>query len=245
MQDPTLHVYLFYDLVYHQDLTEVYLNYVDNKILGYLLIWKGFKCWGIHIIGKVNDEILQYLPNHKCLYIHLLPSDVDVLSKVYRRYSSTYKVKVLNFLDMVVTKNTFRPYHKQDMAIRLTLDHLDKLYEVKKIQGVDIPKQELLMRLISPHWHYYGVLINGELVSIATAYLKLPEVWVIGDVFTRPEYRGRGYAKAVTSAVTRDAINAGAIALLHVDENNLPAIKVYQSLGYRTIRVKKWYLVEG
>ncbi|HDD33548.1 MAG TPA: GNAT family N-acetyltransferase, partial [Thermofilaceae archaeon] len=78
------------------------------------------------------------------------------------------------------------------------------------------------------------------LVSIACAYLRLPEVWVVGDVYTHPAYRGRGYAKAATSAITSDAISAGAIAMLHVAEGNEPALRVYRALGYRVTGRKPW-----
>jgi len=57
---------------------------------------------------------------------------------------------------------------------------------------------------------YYGVFEAGELVSVACAYLRLPEVWIVGDVYTLPEHRNRGHAKAVTFAVTRDALASGA-----------------------------------
>jgi Predicted acetyltransferase len=63
---------------------------------------------------------------------------------------------------------------------------------------------------------------------------------MVGDVYTRPEYRGRGNAKAVTSAITREAIVSGAMASLHVKANNEPAIKVYRSLGYIIVKIHDW-----
>ena len=81
------------------------------------------------------------------------------------------------------------------------------------------------------------------LVSIACAYLKMPEVWLIGDEFTHPNHGGRGYAKAVTSAITKAAVASGAKALLHVREDNKPAIKVYEALGYKEISRKQWIFI--
>lgn len=40
---------------------------------------------------------------------------------------------------------------------------------------------------------------------------------------------GRGYVKIIASAITRDAIVTEAIPLLHVNENNTPAIKLYKN----------------
>ncbi|MEM2795591.1 MAG: GNAT family N-acetyltransferase, partial [Thermofilaceae archaeon] len=83
------------------------------------------------------------------------------------------------------------------------------------------------------------------LASIASRYLTLRDVHIIGDVYTKPEYRGRGYAKAVTSEVTREAVSSGATALLHVEKNNEAAIKVYKSLGFKIISERPWINAES
>ncbi|MCD6278253.1 MAG: hypothetical protein J7J11_01075 [Desulfurococcales archaeon] len=54
---------------------------------------------------------------------------------------------------------------------------------------------------------------------------------------------GEGTAKAVTSAITKDAVASGARALLHVREVNKPAIKVYEALGYKEISRKPWIFI--
>jgi len=50
----------------------------------------------------------------------------------------------------------------------------------------------------------------------------------------------RGLAKAVTSAVTNDSLLSGAMTMLHVFEDNSPAIKAYKRLGYRVIQTLLW-----
>ena len=54
------------------------------------------------------------------------------------------------------------------------------------------------------------------------------------------EYRGKGYAKAVVSALTREAVTSGALAGLHVEEDNEPAIRIYENLGYKIIKTRTW-----
>jgi predicted GNAT family acetyltransferase len=122
----------------------------------------------------------------------------------------------------------------------LAINDLDQFIEIKSLQGVKISKAEAIARLLSPHWHYYGAFLNNELVSMAGTYLKLPEIWVVGDVFTLPQHRNKGLAKAVTSAVTNDSVLSGAMTMLHVFEDNSPAIKAYKGLGYRAIQTLLW-----
>ncbi|WP_054842338.1 GNAT family N-acetyltransferase [Vulcanisaeta distributa] len=146
-------------------------------------------------------------------------------------------------ITMICQGSTFREFVIRGNAVvrKLSINNVDEFVKIKSVQGTQISKAEALIRLSSPpHWHYYGLFINNELVAIAGTYLKLPEVWIIGDVFTTPNHRNKGFAKAVVSAVTKDVINAGAIAMLHVDEDNIPAIKVYKRLGYIAIQYFTW-----
>lgn len=125
-------------------------------------------------------------------------------------------------------------------AVRLSAEHLDRFLRLKEIQGRPLEPEAAAERLRK--WRYYGVFEEGELVSVACAYLRLPEVWAVGDVYTHPDFRGRGYAKIATSAVTRDAVGSGAMAFLHAKEDNEPAIKVCKSLGCEIVGKKLWML---
>ena len=55
-------------------------------------------------------------------------------------------------------------------------------------------------------------------------------------VYTPPEQRGRGYGGAVTAAVTRAALDAGADdVVLFTDLANPTSNALYQRLGYRPV----------
>jgi len=141
---------------------------------------------------------------------------------------------------MVADEESFKPY-SVEMAVRLNARdsyHVEEFLRLAKMARWKIDEEvakELLVKR-----RYYGLFKDERLVSIACAFFRMPEVWPIGNVYTYPDYRGRGYAKTVTSAITRDALQSGAKALLHVAEDNISAIHVYKALGYRTISKKPW-----
>jgi len=66
------------------------------------------------------------------------------------------------------------------------------------------------------------------------------DIYIIGGVFTREKYRGRGYAEAVVSAITRKALSSGALVGLHVEVGNEPTKRVYKTLGYQIARTRTW-----
>jgi GNAT superfamily N-acetyltransferase len=81
---------------------------------------------------------------------------------------------------------------------------------------------------------YYGIRANGRLVAAAGTHVISREarLAVVGNVLTQADYRGRGYAKAVTSAVTADLLRFCDQVVLNVRSDNPPAIQAYLRLGY-------------
>jgi ribosomal protein S18 acetylase RimI-like enzyme len=82
---------------------------------------------------------------------------------------------------------------------------------------------------------YYGIRVGGRLVSAAGTHVISPEarLGVVGNVMTHPDYRGRGYATAVTGAVTAELLRFCDQVILNVRSDNPPALQAYARLGYR------------
>lgn len=83
---------------------------------------------------------------------------------------------------------------------------------------------------------FYGVWRDGALVATAGTHIwsQAERVAAVGNVFTHPAWRGRGYATRCTGAVVRDALTAGMDpVVLNVAQDNAAAIRVYEGLGFR------------
>jgi ribosomal protein S18 acetylase RimI-like enzyme len=82
---------------------------------------------------------------------------------------------------------------------------------------------------------FYGIEKRGRLIAAAGTHLVAPTYGVaaVGNVFTDPDYRGRGYATLCTNAVTRELLSQGMDVVLNVQEGNAEAIHIYEKLGYR------------
>ena len=81
---------------------------------------------------------------------------------------------------------------------------------------------------------YYGIRVNGKLVAAAGTHVisRNARLAVVGNVLTQPEHRGRGYAQAVTSAVTAELLRYCDQVVLNVRSDNPPAVAAYLRLGY-------------
>ncbi len=82
---------------------------------------------------------------------------------------------------------------------------------------------------------YHGIWDGDRLIAMAGTHVLAPgaSAAAIGNVFTDRACRGRGLAHVTTAAVARDLRAAGiATIVLNVRQDNLPAVRVYEGLGF-------------
>lgn len=236
-KDPVVHVYLAYDLLYEIENTRACFEVSGGEIIGYVLAWRGPRVNGVHVWGEA-ESILDSVPLDRKAVVQVHKQ--GLVESLLERMSGGSVVELREFLTMCVDERGFTPL---GAATTVRLDpgnshHVAQFRELKLLSGVLLTTEEA--RRMLRKRRYYGVFADGKLVSIACAYVRMADVWVVGDVFTHPDYRGRGYAKAATSAITGDAVSSGAVAVLHVASGNKPAIRVYRALGYKVAHSTPW-----
>ncbi|MCD6278254.1 MAG: hypothetical protein J7J11_01080 [Desulfurococcales archaeon] len=164
----------------------------DDLIKGYVLVWGGPHRYGVHLWSDFH-LLLMHVPTNEATVIEVYGG--ACLSDVtnYLTSKGVKNVYITNHIDMAVTASNFKEYPHEGV-IRLHSNrgnHVQQFMRLKNVQGRPISSARAV-ELLS-QWRYYGLFTGNELVSIACTYLKMPEVWVIGDVFTHPNHRGRGY----------------------------------------------------
>ena len=80
---------------------------------------------------------------------------------------------------------------------------------------------------------YLGVRQDGHLVAMAGQRLHLPGFCEVSTVCTHPDYRGRGYAGALTTMVVESVLERQETPFLHVAPGNDRALRLYLKLGFR------------
>jgi ribosomal protein S18 acetylase RimI-like enzyme len=114
---------------------------------------------------------------------------------------------------------------------------------VQRLLGAEIGDLNRLYQLGFASWLpstaisdgvYYGLRVNGHLVSAAGTHVvsQAAGLAVVGNVLTHADYRGRGFATAVTGAVTADLLRTCDQVVLNVRADNPPALNAYRRLGY-------------
>ncbi|MEM9911906.1 MAG: GNAT family N-acetyltransferase [Pseudomonadota bacterium] len=88
---------------------------------------------------------------------------------------------------------------------------------------------------------YIGLRRHGRLIAMAGERLKPPGFTEISAVCVAPEFRGKGIAKALVTQLAWTILSRHETPFLHLYSDNLPALALYQSLGFR-VRVPIYIL---
>lgn len=79
---------------------------------------------------------------------------------------------------------------------------------------------------------FFGIRINGRLAAMAGERFRFPGHTEVSGVCTHPDFRGRGLARRLSAAVAAHIEARGEQPFLHAWQTNLPAIALYESLGF-------------
>ncbi|MBA4179692.1 MAG: hypothetical protein C0506_03805 [Anaerolinea sp.] len=167
--------------------------------------------------------ILSIHPGTAQTYATCQPQHIEALRRVYRLASQQPMIR------MSVTAARFTPV-SNPRAIPLSgvdIRRINALYSSEGGPSYYVPEH-------IDSGVYRGVVAEGRLVAVAGTHVvsRQEGVAVVGNVFTHPGYRGRGYATAATSAVTEALLNYCNHIVLTVDPDNSPAVAAYARLGY-------------
>lgn len=83
---------------------------------------------------------------------------------------------------------------------------------------------------------------GAEMIGFATAMevpasLRLAHFWHVRDLFVLPTHRRLGVARALLASIRAAALDAGALRLLlQTEEDNEPALRLYEASGYTVVR---------
>ena len=228
------HVFAFYDIQFDLEHTTMHVAFDNHALKGYILTYKALTPPSVVLdaTSKAAEKLITYAPENEFV-LHTRP---NLLPIVERRHPEA-KCYIENWM---LARKGEASFLKSKMMRKLSVVDAVRLAELLSSQT----NQQRREAKESEEWvrknPTYGVFPDERLVSYASSFLQLPQVWMIGGVYTHPEFRNKGYATLATSAVTEEALNSAENAALFVGSDNHPAIRVYEKIGYKKIGERVW-----
>jgi ribosomal protein S18 acetylase RimI-like enzyme len=195
-----------------------------DELIAVALEYAGLSPQPLFLMGEGDgiEAILRQVIRPRVAYVAALAGELPAVEHYYRIDPGASMVR------MWVDRSHFRP------------DPSD----VRKLLPAEIGELNRLYGLGFASWLpassvsegvYYGMKVGGQLVSAAGTHVisTAARLGVVGNVLTHHQFRGRGYATAVTGAVTAELLRSCDQVVLNVRSDNPPALNVYRRLGYQ------------
>lgn len=196
-----------------------------SRPVAVVLQYAGYSPQPIFVMGENDgiEAILSSVIKPRTAYV---ASRLDNLRAVATRYRVDPGPEMVR---MWTDRANFRPFPAAvQRLLPVEIGELNRLYQLGFASW--LPASAIADGL------YYGVRSGGRLVSAAGTHVisASARLAVVGNVMTHTDYRGRGYATAVTGAVTSELLRFCDQVVLNVRADNPPALAAYRRLGYQT-----------
>jgi ribosomal protein S18 acetylase RimI-like enzyme len=194
-----------------------------ERLVAIALEYTGLTPQPLFVLGDNEgiEAILRDIVRPRAAYVAALAEALPAVQAVYRLDPGPAMVR------MWVDRARFRPY-PADVQRLLPADigELNRLYQLGFASW--LPSSAIADGV------YYGMRVGGRLVAAAGTHVigREARLAVVGNVLTHVDYRGRGYATAVTGAVTAELLRSCDQVVLNVRSDNPPALQAYRRLGY-------------
>ena len=196
----------------------------NGQTVAVALEYGGLTPQPLFVMGEPEavGEILRDVLRPRLVYLAADAAHLPAVERVYRVGPGPQMVR------MFVTREAFRPV---DAAVT-RLSPAD-IVDLNRLYGLGfsgwLPSDTVANGI------YYGVRVAGRLVAAAGTHVISAEARLaaVGNVMTHADFRGRGLAKATTSAVTQELLRTCDEVVLNVRSDNPPALAAYRALGYR------------
>jgi len=188
-----------------------------------VLEYAGLAPQPLFVMGELEgiSAILRELIRPRVAYVATATETLPAIERHYRVDPGPGMVR------MWVDRTTFRPYPgAAGRLLPAEIGDLNRLY--------DLGFTTWLPPSAIGEGVYYGIRARGQLVAAAGTHVISREarLGVVGNVMTHQDFRGRGYAKTTTSAVTQELLRFADQVVLNVRADNQPALAAYRALGF-------------
>ncbi len=242
-RDPTSHYELVYKLLHDIRGTHVIFNAEGYRVKGYCLYYMLCDEPTLQVYGDIdiNRHLLPLIDE-----LGLKEISVTIPEHLAHRYlpklREAVEIRKERILNRMLSTRIPDIDTEKYRVVKLGEDHLEEFLALKKMEGIRCSREEALRQLME--YLYLGIFMDDKLVSIGAAYIRLPEVWAIGGIYTHPDYRNLGLGTIISGELTRRAWLSGGKAVLKVEEDNLPAFKVFTKTGYKVVGRERYLTIE-
>lgn len=122
---------------------------------------------------------------------------------------------------------------------------IESLDEIRKLECACFDyhwtEEQFKLGLERHAFYIFGYVLKGLLVGYLAYSVVLDEMEVL-NLGVHPDFRKQGIGRGLMQALLKQCRDIGVVkGLLDVKKSNMPAISLYESLGFKQVGVRKKY----
>jgi ribosomal protein S18 acetylase RimI-like enzyme len=234
-RDPLDYYFFIFDMKQRHEKTEIFLALEGRKVEGLMLIYAR------HVVQlRGTRQAMKALFNRVDLEEVELQAPLDCEDIVLQKYRLWLRYEIIL------------------MRLRQGEENIQIKHTPVKLGGGDVEEVVDLLRKADPevwgdldaeqqkaNWKdavLVGTKYKDRLVSVGlTRFADFASN--IGAIATDERYRNMGFATSVVSSLVQEILKNSPIALIHVREDNSPAVRVYSKVGFKPY--KQYLMIRG
>lgn len=179
---------------------------------------------------KDFDELFKYA-GLEGVFIIFSPFEIEIPEK----WKLIRKIDMYQF---VYEKETIPEKINEVELVDLNETHINEM-----IALVELTKPGPFLTKTIDLSNYTGVFKDGKLVAMAGHRFHPNDYIEVSAVCTHPDHLGNGYAYEVIREQVKRILAKSQIPFLHVRNDNIGAVKLYQKLGFKIRMDMKAYVI--
>ncbi len=150
-------------------------------------------------------------------------------------------LKPIKERQMIADKSTELYCECKQTPVRLSIKYAEQLKELYRLSGT--PAWTPNAMNLGP---FYGIIEeDGTISAVAGVHYVTSYGTEIGNVSTHPDHKRKGYAAACIKSVVDEVLKTSELVVLHYFEENTPAQRLYEKMGFKYSEADPVYFVRG
>jgi len=243
--EPNINLFIIGDIEnfgFNTDFQEVWIQTIGDKLVGIVLRYHdNFIIYSKDLDLEIN-EIVTLLSTRNA---NIISGKLTVIDLFYPMVKSKYSKRDMYFCQLLNTSKLIEDTSEVETAESIDAMEIALAYEqVEEFSGVyssglDSRYKQIASRIKTKEGVHMFIKKDGKIISHGNTTAETSVSAIVGGILTIPEFRKRGLASKMVSALCQNLYLRGKSACLLFD--NPEAGEIYHKLGFQNI--DKWAIL--
>ena len=239
LAEPNINIFIIGDIEnfgFHTNFQEVWIQTLGDKLVGIVLRYHdNFIIYSKDLDLDIN-EIKILLTKRDA---NIISGKLSVIDLLYPLIKNKYSKRDMYFCELLNNSKLIKD--TSEVKIAEDIDGMEIALAYEKIEefsglyssGIDSRYKQIATRIKTKEGVHMFIKQEGEIISHGNTTAETSGSAIVGGILTISEYRNRGLASKVISAICQNLYLRGKSACLFFD--NPEAGKIYYKLGFKNI----------